>query len=288
MINDLPLVIRTIKPVDIADCKFLSEDEGWNQTEKDWKFIVNNPQNVCLLAEMEHKIIGTATAINYSGKIAWIGMVLVDKAYRGKGIGKMLISNILNLLNSFKSVKLDATSAGKFLYEKIGFKNEYLIQRMVSSSYINKQPFHSGVQAEPIAFSDLAEIVALDASAFGAERAHLIKFLFTENQRNSFCIKKYGKITAIALGRSGRKYQQIGPLIAPSTEEAVILVSHILKTVADQSVVVDVYAEKKKLIKWLSLVGFSRQRDFMRMYLNENPYPGKPENQFLICGPEFG
>jgi hypothetical protein len=51
---------------------------------------------------------------------------------------------------------------------------------------------------------------------------------------------------------------------------------------------VDVPANQVELINWLKSIGFTKQRDFVRMYLNENPYPGKPENQFLICGPEFG
>ena len=169
MNEKLQLILRPIKPEDISNCKLLSDAEGWNQTEKDWKLLVSNSQNICLLAETGHKIIGTATAMNYSGEVAWIGMVLVEKAYRGRGVGKMLVSNLLNQLHSFKSVKLDATPAGQPLYEKLGFKNEYLIHRMTTSSMEISQPFLSGITPELVLISDIPEITALDASIFGAK-----------------------------------------------------------------------------------------------------------------------
>ena len=69
---------------DIGGAMRLSTEQGWNQTKMDWKLLIENPQNVCLLAASGKKIIGTTTAINYSNNVAWIGMVLVDKEYRGK------------------------------------------------------------------------------------------------------------------------------------------------------------------------------------------------------------
>jgi GNAT superfamily N-acetyltransferase len=288
MHENLSIKIRPIQTEDIADCKMLSDAEGWNQTEKDWKLLVGNPQNVCLLAEKGGEIIGTATAMNYTGKVAWIGMVLVDKSYRGRGVGKMLISNVLNQLESFKSVKLDATPAGQPLYKKFGFKKEFLIHRMTTLSMENSQPFLSGITPVPVLISDIPEITAFDDSIFGAERTSLVESLINENQENSWCIKKDGRITAIALGRQGRKYYQIGPVFASSLIETIILISQTLLKLAGKPLVVDVPAHKVELINWLNSVGIAHQRDFVRMYLNQNLCPGKPENQFLFCGPEFG
>jgi predicted GNAT family N-acyltransferase len=288
MTEKLPIVLRTIQPEDISNCKLLSDAEGWNQTEKDWKLLAGNEQNVCLLAEIEHKIIATATAMNYSGEVAWIGMVLVENSYRGKGIGKMILSNLLNELRSFKSVKLDATPAGQPLYEKLGFKNEYLIHRMTTLSMKNAQPFLSGITPKPVLTSDIEEVVAFDTSVFGTERTFLMKSLINENPENSWCIKRNGRINAFALGRQGRKYHQIGPVFANSLIEAVILISQTLLKLAGKPLMLDVPAEKVELINWLNSIGFVRQRDFVRMFLNENLCQGKPEYQFLICGPEFG
>ena len=104
--------VRNMQPGDIESAMKLSTAEGWNQTEKDWKLLVDNPGNVCLVAEHSKKTIGTTTAINYSNQLAWIGMVLVDKEYRGQGVSKLLLTTIFSKLELF-SIKLDATPAGQ-------------------------------------------------------------------------------------------------------------------------------------------------------------------------------
>ena len=74
---------------DIASGMRLSSAEGWNQTQKDWKLFIETRGNVCLVAEADNKVIGTTAAMNYSNKVAWIAMVLVDKEYRGRGVSKI-------------------------------------------------------------------------------------------------------------------------------------------------------------------------------------------------------
>lgn len=126
-------ILRPMELSDIGSAMKLSNAESWNQTEKDWKLLVENPDNVCLVAECGNKVIGTTTAINYSNQIAWIGMVLVDKEYRGQGVSKSLLTKIFKKLEFCKSVKLDATLQGQQVYKKFDFQEEYFIARMASS-----------------------------------------------------------------------------------------------------------------------------------------------------------
>ena len=105
--------IRPMRNEDLDQALSLSMAEGWNQTEKDWGLIIGNKHNVCIVVEKDNRLAGTATAMNYENKIAWIGMVLVDKSLRGMGAGKMLLENIIDRLRHIKSVKLDATPAGE-------------------------------------------------------------------------------------------------------------------------------------------------------------------------------
>ena len=119
---------------DLDQALGLSIEEGWNQTEKDWRLLLENTSNVCIVAEKDGRIIGTATALNHSGKVAWIGMVLVDKPMRRLGAGKLLMNEIISSLGNIESIKLDATPAGQHLYSGLGFIEEYTICRMTSSS----------------------------------------------------------------------------------------------------------------------------------------------------------
>jgi GNAT superfamily N-acetyltransferase len=288
MTENLEVKLRSIQLEDIENCMLLSDAEGWNQTKDDWKRLVENPLNMSLLAEIENQIIGSAIAMNYSNEVVWIGMVLVNKAFRGKGISKMLLSDLLNQLHSCRSVKLDATPAGRPVYEKYGFYDEYIIHRMTNLSMEICQSIKSDIKAEPILSSDIPEVIALDGLFFGAERSLLVKSLIDENPEKCWCVKKDGRITALGLGRRGTRYHHLGPVSATTPEETKVLISHCLMLLVGQPVVLDILSDKKELFDWLESIGFTSQRYFVRMYLGTNPYPGKIENQFLICGPEFG
>ena len=169
-------ILRPMELNDIGSAMKVSTAEGWNQTEKDWKLLVENPGNVCIVAECDNKVIGTTTAINYSNQVAWIGMVLVDKEYRGHGISKSLLTTIFKKLESCKSVKLDATPAGQQVYKKFDFKDEYLIARMTNTSMKNlPADDDADILPEPIQLKHIREIIELDEIIFGANRAQLIQ-----------------------------------------------------------------------------------------------------------------
>lgn len=281
--------LRTLELSDISSAIKLSKAEGWNQTEKDWKLFIENPENVCMVAECGNKVIGTTTAINYSNEVAWIGMVLVDKEYRGQGISKSLLTNIFKKLESCKSVKLDATPEGQKVYKKLDFKDAYLIARMVNSSMNDLQSdYDNDKLPEPIQQNHIQEIIALDEIIFGANRAQLIKFLIREYPDKAWIIKRNNRIAGFALGRDGNKYQHIGPVVADNTADAKILITHALKKLTNQLVVVDVLDDKEEMLTWLNSIGFIKQRHFTRMYKKENTIPGITDKQYLICGPEFG
>ena len=281
-------IVRPMQPGDIVDAMKLSNAEGWNQTEKDWKLLIEEPQNVCLLAECDKKIIGTTTAMNYANQIAWIGMVLVAKECRGQGVSKLLLTNVLKKLESFASIKLDATPAGKQVYQKFDFKDEYLITRVVTVSMKNLPFDDDTILAESIRLKDIEEIVALDEHVFGTNRRQLIESLINRYPHKAWLLKRNNSIAGFALGRDGNKYHQVGPVCGSTINDVKMLIRRALKELINQPVVIDVLSEKEDLISWLHSIGFTMQRHFVRMYKKENLFPGIVNKQYLICGPEFG
>ena len=277
-----------MQPGDIVRGMNLSNAEGWNQTEEDWKLLVQNPQNICLLAECNQKIIGTTTAMNYANQVAWIGMVLVDKEYRGQGVSKLLLTSILKKLESFASIKLDATPVGQQVYKKFDFENEYLISRLVTGSMKNLSFNYDTVFAESIQLKDIEEVIAFDEHVFGTNRRPLIKSLIQRYPHKAWLLKRNNSIAGFALGREGNKYHQVGPVVGSTINDVQILIRKALKKLNNQPVVVDVLCDKEDLINWLTSIGFTMQRHFVRMYKKENSFPGVVNEQYLICGPEFG
>ena len=279
--------VRAMQLNDIASAMKLSTAEGWNQTEKDWKLLVDHPGNVCLLAEFGSKVIGTTTAIIYSDHLAWIGMVLVDKQFRGQGASKLLLTTIFKKLELF-SIKLDATPAGQQVYKSFDFQDEYHILRMVNVSARTVPLQNDNDVWEPMLLDDTQEIIALDEISFGVSRQQLIQFLLTEYPGKTELLKRNERITGFALGRNGNRYHQIGPVVALSSTDAKILITNAINKLTNQPVIIDVLEDKEDLIAWLSSIGFVQQRYFIRMYKNENTFPGTTAKQFCIAGPEYG
>lgn len=283
-----PVRIRNLQPEDIKSAMGLVLSEGWNQTEKDWGLLIRNTQNVCLAAEVGGELVATATAINYSNDVAWVGMVLVNKKYRGRGISKILLNSIFDKLKSCKSIKLDATPAGRHVYNKVGFADEYMISRMANNPHEDFNFDIRGIAPERIQEKDITAVIAFDKHLFGADRSQLIRSLINDYPEKSWLIKRGSQISGFALGREGNKYHQIGPVSALSAGDAQILLAGALKYLSRQSVVIDILDDKQELAEWLSSAGFVKQRGFIRMFRKNNPYPGEVSLQYLISGPEFG
>jgi hypothetical protein len=104
----------------------------------------------------------------------------------------------------------------------------------------------------------------------------------------AWMLKRNNSVTGFVLGRDGRKYNQIGPVMASSPADAEILITKLFSDSENKPMVADVLNDKQELITWLSSIGFVQQRHFVRMYQHNNPFPGSIDKQYLICGPEFG
>jgi GNAT superfamily N-acetyltransferase len=286
-IVDLPS-IKKMKLSHLDSLMKIKNAESWNQTEQDWIFLINHKNSVNLVAIIDDKVIGTVTAINYENTVSWIGMVLVDRDYRGRGISSLLLREVFTKLKKCKSIKLDATPAGKPGYLKLGFIYEYTLSRMTNPSVtkIFSQEF------SPVAYrirpDEIDEIVNLDEKIFGANRSYLINYLYENYPELAWLVKENNKIIGFCFGRKGQNFTQIGPVSAPGAEHAKILIQSAINQITGVAVVVDILENKPELQHWLNENGFTSQRPFDRMYLLKNPYPGIINSQYLISGPEFG
>lgn len=281
-------IIRRMTGNDLKQALQLSVAEGWNQTMNDWMFLQKNPDNLCIVAEKDGIIAGTATALNYSGKVIWIGMVLVSKSLRGMGAGRMLMSELIRKTGKNKCVKLDATPAGYSLYKSLGFIDEYRILRMTINSLQSSEKFIPDNSVSALSIESLPQITDKDADIFGVRRDILINYLFEEYPDKAYFLSGKKNDWGFLLGRNGSRYNYIGPLYTHSADNAKSLIREALQNYKGKAVVLDVQSDKNELIVWLESTGFVVQREFVRMYLINNPYPGKPEFQFLISGPESG
>lgn len=260
----------------------LCRSAGWNQLENDWKiFLALNPDGNRVAIDDNNKVVGTVTTITYGDHFSWIGMVLVDPSKKRQGIGTQLLREALKVLEQQETIKLDATPAGREVYLKFGFKDEYILSRMVAAN-ISISPSNN---LEEISQNSLNIIFQTDEEIFGASRAELLRKIYKSNPQLSFQIKK-GNDISYSFGRNGFNFTQVGPIVADNTDEAIQLASAAFNNIKG-AVALDVM-KGSAFQQWLSSIGFTEQRELIRMYRGKNNYPGIPEKQFAILGPEFG
>jgi len=280
--------LRKMNLEDLPAALQLVESVGWNQTERDLKLFLEGENNIYLVAEIEKQVVGMVASIGYGMDVAWVSMMIVAEAFRGHSISKFLLNTLIQRLKTqgYQTIKLDATPAGRPVYRKLGFKEEYVINRFVHAHWPGLEHTPPKRQARPMINTDLPAVIGLDQAIFGAARVSLINRLFEDSP--GYVVEKQNEIQAYVFGRKGRRLFQIGPVGGRCFEDLQLLILLTLTKLTGQAVVLDVLTDKSLLINWLNSLGFVCQRPFHRMYLEINKSPGEPASQYCIAGPEFG
>jgi len=182
----------------------------------------------------------------------------------------------LSVLLTQHTIKLDATPAGREVYLKLGFKDEYVLSRMMCEQVAPEQ------QAIKIKQANISSILDTDKEIFGASREELLKSYFSIYPELC-CIQSS---TVYCFGRRGYNFTQLGPIVADTFENAVALTTLALQNI-EGPVAIDAM-ENSAFSDWLKSIGFEEQRKLIRMYRGTNDFPGLPGKQFAILGPEFG
>ncbi len=115
------VTFRDLTDHDIPAGLRLCRQSGWNQTEADWRALLA-PPSVFRAACVGDTVVGSAGAAVYGDSLAWVCMVLVDAAERGRCLGTSLMHQVLERLPTGALVGLDATPKGQAVYEKLGFE----------------------------------------------------------------------------------------------------------------------------------------------------------------------
>jgi GNAT superfamily N-acetyltransferase len=282
----MSLQIRVMTRADIPGGMRLKELAGWNQTEEDWRRFLEASPEGCFVAEWSGHVAGTVTTIVYENRFAWIGMVLVDPQLRGKGVGTALLERAIDHLDAIRipCLKLDATPQGRPIYERLGFRVEYEIDRCL----LEREPDVSIDAAPPAHGNQLDSILEMDRKAFAADRGTLLRSVAADAPEYVIVAREAGTVTGYALGRKGSRADHLGPWVATNATSARQILASFLKRSKREAVFVDVMKDNAWGPEIVSQAGFRSSRMLTRMYRGENSHAGCVELVGAILGPEFG
>lgn len=289
--GNVKMRIRVMTEKDVLAGLRLNTLAGWNQTEVDWlRFLKQSPVG-CFVMEDDAKIVGTATTISYENRFAWIGMVLVDSEYRKQGIGTELLHKTIEHLDQSRisTMKLDATPFGKPLYAKLGFENEYEIERWILKRPSPKTPSStSHAISPPLTPTELDKICKLDGELFGADRGFLLRSLHEQAPELAIAVGDDESPRSYCFGRHGLFADHLGPWMGTNRLAAEKVLRDFLARSSGDTLIVDGLKSSSLACELLSSCGFAPARPLTRMVRGPNAYPGRPDSFCAILGPEFG
>lgn len=275
-------IFRDMTARDVQGGLALSRLSGWNQTENDWRVLLE-PPSVFRAATVDDRVIGCAGAMVYGERLAWVCMVLVDPAERSHGVATRLVGEVLDRLPRVEWVGLDATPFGVPVYAKLGFAPAGSLGRLEA-----RAPSGLAVpaRARPLLEADMGAVLGRDREVFGADREALLRRTRSSAPDLAWCLGDAAAGIPYGFGRRGANATQIGPVVAESTGAALDLVAASLARHPGERFFLDAPAWPE----WRSALtglGFQEQRPFTRMYRG-GPPRRHPEQSYAVFGPEFG
>jgi ribosomal protein S18 acetylase RimI-like enzyme len=272
------LVETALTPADVPGALALSAKVGWNQTADDWRLFIAHGGTFGLF-DGDEGLVATAAALPYDG-FGYISMVIVDPAWRRRGLARRLMGECIDVLRGQgRAALLDATPAGALVYRGLGFVELATMERWEGEGGGAAQV---GRVADRLGRDDLDNLIEADAVAFGSQRRFLLEdFLARPGTIAWSCDGGY------LVMREGHRAMQIGPLVASSGEAARVLLATAIAS-ARGRVFLDLFTSWPEPAALLESLGFKRQRPYIRMALDRASLPGDPQRLAIAAGPEFG
>ncbi len=172
--------IRRLGPADLKACLALAVDREWPAEEHKWTLLLEAAEAYGV-DDPSGGLAGAVVLGRYGAKLASVGMMLVASQYGRRGLGRRLMSYVLGQAGD-ASVFLFATSHGRPLYERLGFRTTGWSAAFAGLFQPTPCPASRGRArggkdgpdlVRDARAEDLAAIVRIDRPAFGADRAYI-------------------------------------------------------------------------------------------------------------------
>lgn len=243
--------IRYMTEEDLPAILQMASEEGWTSDLVEFEtFIEINPFG-CFVYVEDGKVAGSIMTFHHT-QSAWIGNFIVSKKYRGKGIGRKLLSQAIEYLDrkKKKQIYLNADFNAESLYEKFGFKKIMPVNRWRGKVMKPTNDIESLQEAIP----DVFDFIKLDASLWKDERFLLI----TQLSFLRYACSHYEPSGFLMYGGVGR-VGTIGPWELKNGDEKVaekLFISGLSKLKSWNEILLDVPAVNKKAERILTKYNF--------------------------------
>ena len=275
--------VRRMQPEDRDTAVRLTQAEGWPHRREDWDFH-------CLLGQgwiastADGAMVGTILWWSYGSAAGAAGLLVVDRRYRGNGIGRRLIEAIIDEAGP-RTVQSVATRSGIRVLGALGFRKIGMVQQWqgVPSAIIIEGP--TDLILRTADQTSLPSLCELDERAFGAKRFELLASILTQN--DGVLAEKDGQLVGFGLIRPAGRGMVIGPVVASDESIAKTIVSRLL-TIDASFTRIDIPANANGLAEYLQQSGLILVDQAPVLKLGEGMSGGQSLRSFAMASQSLG
>ena len=178
------------------------------------RFVAAQPDGLAVV-EHDGSVVGTGCCVAYpSGGFGWIGLVATMPGFERRGIATAITAFLGDVLGGHGCAPvLDASTAGGPVYERMGFADCGLTRVLVFAGRRVRASKAHRACAELTA-ADFDEVVAYDATRFGALRPVVLSTLVDQHPRRALVLRRGGKVVGYLVAQEST----LAPVIADDPE----------------------------------------------------------------------
>ena len=252
------MALEAFRREDMGRFLTLAAAEGWITGPHEIDFLLTVfPKGCFCMQDETGAAVGFVTSLKHD-RSGWIGNLIVEPDYRGRGIGETLFTQALTALQDAgaESVWLTASEMGRPLYEKRGFK---CIDRVI------RWAGQAGGGGDYIGRDDVRFDTALDRLCWGDQRELLLQWIT-------------GRWTVVAVESAWAVIHpvaecvQIGPCAARDLHAAELVISGAMAALdAGKSVLCDAPSSNGLGVALFQKLGFRPQGETYLMNAGAKP-----------------
>ncbi|WP_217631363.1 GNAT family N-acetyltransferase [Microbulbifer yueqingensis] len=211
--------IRDMHPAEICTVLAWAQREGWNPGLHDAACFYAADAHGFFIGLLDGEPVGSISAVRYGEDYGFLGLYIVEPAYRGRGYGAELARKGMEYLAG-RNMGLDGVVAQQENYRKSGFGLAHRNMRylgLTGQAAGAAQDTHSLV---PLSWVPFSVVCTYDRELFPAPREAFLKAWVSQPESSAIGAVEEGRLRGYGVIRTCHEGFRIGPLFADDPDLA--------------------------------------------------------------------
>jgi len=164
--------LRALTAADTDAVVALGTAQGWRNRRLFYDLVLRTPSCQALAGCIDGRVVATGVA-TASVPVGWLGGIIVDAEFRGRGLGRLVTEELCRLLRAAgcTTLSLEATDQGRPMYERMGFRLTTHYHQLQADQLDDEPAVHDGAHVRPARPADLPAVFELDRLATAEDRS---------------------------------------------------------------------------------------------------------------------